>query len=216
VRKRLREGTGTIRTRGADYLAYALLDSLIDRYFPVLDGFFDRLEALEERVHREPGPEVLAELHRVRRDLLVVRRVGWPQRDALRALVWEESPFIGAEVVRYLHSTEQHITQVMEAIDSARETANSMVEIHLSRLSQRTNEIVKVLTLLSSIFIPLTFIAGVYGMNFDYMPELRAKSGYPLVLLAMAAIAGGLLLWFRRRGWFGPSRRRRTRERPGR
>jgi magnesium transporter len=209
VRKRLRDGGGVIRTRGVDYLAYALIDALVDRYFPVLEGFFEQLDALEEEVHAHPGAELLAELHHVRRDLLIVRRIGWPQRDALRSLIYEESPFISADVVRYLHSTEQHITQVMEAIDSARETANSLVEIHLSTLSQRTNEIVKVLTLLSSIFIPLTFIAGVYGMNFDYMPELRARSGYPLTLAAMTAIAGGLLLYFRKRGWFRAARKRR-------
>ncbi len=211
VRKRLREGTGTIRTRGVDYLTYALIDALVDRYFPVLESFFERLEELEEQIHRHPGPEILAELHHVRRDLLILRRVGWPQRDALRSLIYEESPFIGAEVVRFLHSTEQHITQVMEAIDSARETANSLVEIHLSTLSQRTNEIMKVLTVLTSIFIPLTFIVGIYGMNFDYMPELRLRSGYPLSLAAMAALAGGLLLYFRRRGWLGSGRRRKRR-----
>lgn len=211
VRKRLREGTGSIRSRGVDYLAYALLDALIDRYFPVLESFFERLEALEEQIHQQPGPEILAELHHVRRDLLVVRRVGWPQRDALRSLIFEESPFIGEDVVRYLHSTDQHIVQVMEAVDSARETANSLVEIHLSTLSQRTNEIMKLLTVLTSIFIPLTFIAGVYGMNFDYMPELRLRAGYPLSLAAMAALAGGLLLYFRRRGWLGTGRRRKRR-----
>ncbi len=211
VRKRLREGTGTIRTRGVDYLTYALIDALVDRYFPVLEGFFERLEGLEERVHSDPGPEILAELHHVRRDLLIVRRIGWPERDALRSLICEESPFVGDDVVRFLHSTEQHITQVMEAIDSARETANSLVEIHLATLSQRTNEIVKLLTLLSSIFIPLSFVAGVYGMNFEYMPELRARSGYPLALGGMAAIAAGLLVYFRRRGWLGDGRRKRTR-----
>ena len=212
VRERIRAGLGPIRRLGADYLAYALLAAMVDHYFPVLEGFSEDLEDLEDRVHGESSPEVLEELHRVRRGLVVLRRVGWPQREALRALVNEPSPFVGDEVRGYLRSAEQQMTQAMEAVDSARETASGLVELYLSNVSQRTNEIMKVLTLMASVFIPLTFVAGIYGMNFDDMPELHRPNGYPVALGLMAAMAVAMLVWFYRKGWIGsrPRQRRAT------
>jgi magnesium transporter len=203
VRERIREGIGPIRRLGPDYLAYALLDTMVDHYFPRLEASSEQLEDLEERVYGEATPDLLEALHRARRDLVVIRRVGWPQREALRAMVVEPSPFVGDEVRPYLASVEQHMTQAMEAVDAARETATGLVEIYLSNVSQRTNEIMKVLTLMASIFIPLTFIAGIYGMNFEHMPELHDPRGYFVVLAAMVVLAVGMVVYFFRRGWLG-------------
>jgi len=207
VRQRIREGIGPIRRLGPDYLAYALLDTMVDHYFPRLIEVSEQLEDLEERIYDESSHEVLEELHRVRRELVVMRRVGWPQREALRNLSTAPSPFVSDAVRPYLVSTEQHLTQAMEAIDSARETATGLVELHLSNVSQRTNEIMKVLTLMASIFIPLTFIAGIYGMNFDNMPELHNRSGYFIVLGAMVVMAVGMIAYFKRKGWIGGGKR---------
>jgi magnesium transporter len=213
VRERIRAGLGPIRKLGADYLACALLSAMVDHYFPVLEQFSEDIEELEDQVHGESPPEVLEELHRVRRGLVVLRRVGWPQREALRELAVEPSPFVSDEVRDYLRDAEQHMTQAMEAVDSARETASGLVELYLSNVSQRTNEIMKVLTLMASVFIPLTFVAGVYGMNFDDMPELHSRHGYGAALIAMTAMAVAMVVWFYRKGWIGSrgSRRRRPR-----
>jgi magnesium transporter len=210
VRNRLRSGPGRpIRRFGPDYLAYALLDVLVDHYFPIVEHLAAELEDLEEEVNDDPSHETLSQLHGIRRRLVVIRRVGWPQREALRSILQEDSPFISPETLVFLRHTEQHITQIMEAVDSSREMTNGLVDIYLSNVSQRTNEVMKVLTLMASIFIPLTFIAGIYGMNFEFMPELHSPLGYPVALGAMVAVAAGMILFFRRRGWLGSGRRRR-------
>jgi magnesium transporter len=201
VRARLREGIGPIRHQGPDYLAYALLDALVDRYFPIVEELAEQLEDLEERVNDDPDSRTLSELHRIRRQLVVIRRIGWPQREALRSMLVEHASLITPEVKVYLRSTEQHMAQVMEAADSAKEATGGLVEIYLSNVSQKTNDIMKVLALMASIFIPLTFVAGIYGMNFESMPELSSAWGYPIVLLTMLLVAGGMILYFRRRGW---------------
>ena len=202
VRAQIREGVEEIRNHGVDYLAYALIDAVVDRYFPVVQELAERLEDLEAEVAERAHPSQLVRIQRVRRALTVIRRVGWPQREALGELAREPSAFFGDGARVYLRDAEQHIRQIVELADSSRELAGLATEIYLSQVGQRTNEVMKVLTLVSSIFIPLTFIAGVYGMNFDYMPELHAKLGYPIVMLFMGAVALGLILWFRRRGWW--------------
>ena len=202
VRDAILRGSGPIRQLGADYLAYALLDAVVDRYFPVVEALSSDLEDLESEVTQHPSPDLLARLQRVRRALAAVRRVGWPQREALGELAREPSPFVSNEVRVYLRDVEQHVRQIIELADSSRELAGLVTEIYLTQLSHRTNEVMKVLTLVSSIFIPLTFVVGIYGMNFDVMPELHWRFGYPAVLLATGAIALGLILWFRRRGWW--------------
>lgn len=208
VRDRIRDGTGRpIRRLGPSYLLYALLDTLVDHYYPVVEALGERLDALEEQVNDNPDPRALSELHEIRRDLVLIRRIGWPLREALRNLCVEPTPFVSEEVRVFLRHTESHFTQIMEAVDSARDMTTGLADIYLSSVSQRTNEIMKVLTLMASIFIPLTFLAGIYGMNFENMPELRQPWGYPLVLLGMAAGAVGMLQYFRRKGWIGTSRR---------
>jgi len=209
VRQRLREGIGPIRSSGPDYLAYALIDTLIDRYYPIAERLAHDLEDLEEdAVSTSPDPNVLERIHHDRRLLVVLRRVGRPQREAVRDLATVESTFVDADVRTYLRDTLDHISQVIELADSAHEMSVGLMEIYLSNVGQRTNEIMKVLTLMASIFIPLSFIAGVYGMNFDHMPELHKSWGYPLALATMASVAAGLLLFFRRRGWIGRRRNR--------
>jgi magnesium transporter len=214
VRERLRAGTGPMRSAGPAYLAYALLDTAIDRYYPIVEALSHALEDLEEEA---VGPaadlEVLEEIHEHRRRLVVLRRIGRPQREAIRDLAYVESPFVPPEVRTFLRDTCDHVSQVIELADSAHEMATGLTEIYLSNVGQRTNEIMKVLTLVGSVFIPLSFVAGVYGMNFDEIPGIHQPWGYPLTLAGMAGVAAAMLLYFRRRGWLGGALRARPRRR---
>jgi len=203
VRGRLEDGLGPMRGEGADYLCYALIDAMVDRYYPVAEDLSESLGDLEEIVIEHPHPEVLARIHTLRRQLVVLRRIGWPQREAISAMIREQSPYLGDRARLYLRDTQDHIAQIVEFVDSAREWANDLAEAYLSNVSHRTNEIMKVLTLMASIFIPLTFVAGIYGMNFEYMPELAVRYGYFVVLFVMLVLGGGMYLLFKRRGWIG-------------
>lgn len=209
VRERIRAGNARIRTSGVDYLAYALLDALVDRYYPVVDDLSEQLDALEDDVLEDAMPEDLARLHHIRRDLAALRRVAWPQREMLSALSRSDSAFIGDETRVYLRDPEEHMGQIAGRLDFCREVAVGLMDLHLSTMGHRQNEIMKVLTLMASIFIPLTFIAGIYGMNFENMPELHSRNGYFVVLAIMVAMAVALVGWFRHRGWLGRPRRRR-------
>ncbi len=213
VRERVQDGIGPLRREGPDYLAYALIDAMIDRYYPVAQRLSDRLEELEDCVVESPEPGLLVRIHVARRQLVVLRRVGWPQREAIGAMLREPTPYIGEKTKRYLKDTYDHIAQIVELIDSSREMASDLAESYLSNVSHRTNEIMKVLTLMASIFIPLTFIAGIYGMNFRNMPELAMRDGYFVILGVMVLLAVGMTLYFRRRGWIG-SKGGRDRESP--
>ncbi len=205
VRERIHAGLGAIRKEGPDYLAYAMIDAMVDRYYPVAQRLSDGLEVLEDIVVDNPHPEVLARIHGLRRQLVVLRRVGWPQREAISALLRERTPFFGDATKVFLRDTHDHIAQIVELIDSSREMASDLAESYLSNVSHRTNEIMKVLTLMASIFIPLTFVAGIYGMNFENMPELNSRIGYFVVLGVMIILAVAMAIFFRRRGWIGAS-----------
>lgn len=205
VRMRIRAGKGLIRRSGPDYLAYALIDAVLDGYYPVLEELGDRLQAIEERILREVRPSSQRSIHRIRRDLLVLRRAVWPQREAVGALVREESPLITAQVRQYLRDCLDHAVQILDVIDTYRELASSLMDTHMSAVGQRSNEVMKVLTIMASIFIPLTFMAGLYGMNFDYLPELHYRWAYPGLLSLMLLVAAGMLFYFRRRHWLGGS-----------
>ena len=202
VRERIRLG-GFVRTMGADYLTYALVDVLIDGYYPIVEGLGDRLESLEERLIEKPTKALLSEIHRVRRELLTLVRVVHQQRDAVGAMMRADHPLVSDAVRVYLRDSLDHALQISDVLDTFREIALGLMEVYHSSVSHRTNEIIKVLTILSSIFIPLTFIVGVYGMNFEYMPELHWKHGYAVTWGLMLAVAGGLLVYFRRSGWIG-------------
>ncbi len=209
VRQRLRAGRGRIRGAGADYLAYALLDAVVDHYFPILEDSGERLATLQDEVFLRPEQSQIAAIHRVKHELLALRRAIWPLREVLTALQREEYELIGDETRVYVRDCYDHVIQLMDVVELYREMASGLVDAYLSAVSFRSNEVMKVLTIVGAIFIPLTFIAGIYGMNFDpsaspwNMPELGWAFGYPVALGAMAVVAAGLLLYFRHRRWIG-------------
>ncbi len=215
VRQRLRQHKGSIRSLGADYLAYALLDAAIDGYFPALERRGEDIEHLEDLVVAQPNQNLVSVIHETKRDLLDLRRAVWPQREMLNALMRQEGGFIEDKTRVYLRDCYDHTIQLIDIIETYREICSSLIEIYLSSLSNRMNEIMKVLTIVATIFIPLSFIAGVYGMNFDVkaspwnMPELTWTWGYPFALGLMLSVAAGLLFIFYRRGWIGRSSRSR-------
>jgi magnesium transporter len=202
VRERLR-ARGPMRGLGADYLAYALLDAVIDGYFPVVEALGELLDELEEDVVERPGRGALVRLHAVRRILLTLHREMWRQRDALSQMMRSEGTPFGPAVRVYLRDAHDHAMQVLDAIETYRETTVGLMDVYLSSVNNRLGEVMKTLTVMATIFIPLTFIVGVYGMNFVDMPELHWRWGYPAVWVVMTTVAVGLLLWFRRRGWLG-------------
>ncbi|MEX0269934.1 magnesium/cobalt transporter CorA [Leptolyngbyaceae cyanobacterium UHCC 1019] len=208
IRERIRTSKGTICCNGADYLTYALLDSIIDGFFPVLEIYGEQLEELEDEVVANPNRQTLQKIHELKRQLLTLRRAIWPQRDAINALIRDGSDLISNDVRVYLRDCYDHTIQVLDMVETYRELASSLMDIYLSSVSNKMNEVMKVLTVTSSIFIPLTFIAGVYGMNFNpekspfNMPELNAYWGYPICLAVMLAIAIAMVALFWRRGWF--------------
>jgi magnesium transporter len=203
VREALRHGRGRARDAGADYLAYLLADAVIDAYFPVLDELAERMHALEEEALAPMSSEgTLSRLTRLRHDLMTVRRAVWPMREVATVLQREETSLVTAETRVFLRDAYDHAVQALEIVESLRETAVSVMEVFLSVQNQRLNEVMKVLTVIATIFIPLTFIASIYGMNFKHMPELEARWGYPAVLGVMLLTAGGMIAYFRRRGWW--------------
>ena len=209
VRERLRGQRGQIRSAKSDYLAYALLDAVIDGYFPVLEKCGEQLEELEDAVMDEANHHQTARIHAMKRDLLALRRAIWPQRDMINGLIRDPSRFITDQTRIYLRDCYDHCIQLMDLLETYREIAAALVDVHLSSMSARMNEIMKVLTIIATIFIPLGFVASLYGMNFNprisrwNMPELEWAFGYFYVLGLMAAIAIGLLVYFWRKGWIG-------------
>jgi magnesium transporter len=202
VRDRITTSKGSIRKMGADYLLYTLVDAIIDGFFPVLEEYGEQLELLEDEVVANPSRQTLERIHRMKRELLSLRRAIWPQRDAINTLIRDESHLISHEVRIYLRDCYDHTVQVLDMVETYREVASSLMDIYLSSVSNKMNEIMKFLTVISSIFIPLTFIAGVYGMNFEHMPELKTRSGYFICLGAMIIVAIVQLALFWRKGWF--------------
>ncbi|MHC5111010.1 MAG: magnesium/cobalt transporter CorA [Planctomycetota bacterium] len=203
IRKRIRQGGPVIRGSGPSYLTYALLDAVIDAYYPLLETFGEKLEALEGEIVGNPEPTMLHEIHRAKTDLLSLRRAIWPQREMINALIRDENPLVSDTVRVYLRDCYDHCVQIMDAIETYRELAGGLMDLYLSSVGNRQNEVMKVLTIMASIFIPLTFMAGIYGMNFENMPELRTAWGYPLLLAGMAAVAAGMVVYFRRKRWLG-------------
>ncbi|MBK6516309.1 MAG: magnesium/cobalt transporter CorA [Polyangiaceae bacterium] len=213
VRNRIRNGRGTIRTQGSDYLAHAILDAVIDGFFPVLEHYGETLEQLELQLLRTQHASS-THIFAVKRDLLELRRAIWPQRDLLSQVVRDESPHIAEETRRYYRDTYDHAVQIMDMVETFREVTSSLTDLLMTGASNRLNEVMKVLTIVSTIFLPMTFVAGVYGMNFDpdashlNMPELRWAYGYPFSLALMVGSAALLLLFYRWRGWIGSGRDR--------
>lgn len=213
VRERLRKSpNGRIRGSGSDYLGYALIDAVIDSFFPVLEACGERLGDLEQKVLDQPSPGVVQDIYALKRDLLALRRAVWPLRDMANALIRDESRLISDRTRLFLRDCYDHCVQLMDMLESYREVASGLIDIHLSSVTAHTNEAMKFLTLIATIFIPLSFVAGIYGMNFDpeaspwNMPELDWYLGYPFALGLMLLVAAGFLIAFYRKGWLGGRR----------
>ncbi len=203
VRDRIRNGKGRVRKMHADYLAYTLLDAVVDGYFTVLEQLGDRISDIDDRlVEGGQATEHLRGIHGLKQELIYIRRCAWPLRELVNALQKLESDLIGPGLHLYLRDLYDHTVQIIDTIETYRELLSSMTDLHLSIAGNHMNQVMKVLTIIATIFIPLTFIAGVYGMNFTHMPELHTGWGYPAVLLLMAACAGGMLYYFKRKHWW--------------
>jgi magnesium transporter len=202
VREAIRQGRGRVREAGADYLAYLLVDAVVDAYFPVVEQFGERIQGLESAAIDDASPIVLVQMQRLRHQLLGLRRAVWPMREAVVVLQREESELVTPETRLFLRDVYDHAVQALEIVESLRETAVSVMEVYLSVQNQRLNEVMKVLTVIATIFIPLTTIASIYGMNFKHMPELEWRYGYAWALGLMLASALGMITYFRRRGWW--------------
>jgi magnesium transporter len=207
VRERVRNATGRVRTAGADYLFYTLLDCLVDGYFSIMENSEEAIDHLEEQITDDPKPVILRELRQTRRRLIFLRKSVWPLREAVSVLCRGDSDLIREDSLPYLRDVYDHAVQVMDTIESFRDVVSGMQDTYLGNVSNRMNEVMKMLTIIATIFIPLTFIAGIYGMNFRpeaspwNMPELEWYWGYPAVLLVMALVVGAMLVYFRRKRW---------------
>jgi magnesium transporter len=209
LRKRIKKRRGKIRTMSSDYLAYSILDAVIDSYFPVLENYGDRLEALEDEILEEPVSHLLPQIHQIKRDLLTMRRAIWPLRDAINSLNRDASGFVTDETKFYLRDCYDHTLRVIDLIETYRQIAADLMDVYLSSVNNKMNEVIKFLTVVSTVFIPPTFIAAVYGMNFNSsasrwnMPELNWQIGYPLCLTLMAVFSLAMLGYLHARGWIG-------------
>lgn len=207
LRERIRKGKSRIRNLKADYLVYTIMDSVIDHYFPLLEAYGEKIEILEDDVLESPDSGIMPQIQKTRHGLLTLRRIIWPVRDILNKALSEEADFFEASTRIYLRDCYDHSITAIDLLETYREVCSSLSDIYLSSLSNRMNEVMRVLTLIATIFIPLTFIAGIYGMNFDpsrspwNMPELKWYWGYPLVLLIMAGVAFGMIILFKRKKW---------------
>ena len=201
VRDRLRKGKGRIRKRPPDYLAYALIDAIVDHYFIVLEKLGERVEALEEELITNPSPKTLQTIHHMKRELIFLRKSVWPLRELIGGLERGESSLVDEKTTVFLRDVYDHTIQVIDMVETLRDMVSGMLDVYLSSVSNKMNEVMKVLTIIATIFIPLTFIAGIYGMNFEFMPELKWHWAYPMVWVIIIAIGITMLLYFRRKKW---------------
>jgi len=201
VRDRLRGGKGRLRQSGADYLLYALVDAIVDQYFAVVEVFGEQIEALQDLVVSDPKPETLHQIHSLKRQLLFLRRAVWPLREAMHNLSRSEGPFLRESTKLFFRDVYDHVVQIVDTIETLREMVSASLDIYLSSISYRLNAVMKVLTIITTIFMPLTFLVGLYGMNFEHMPELKWEWGYPLVLGIMVAITIAMLGFFKLKKW---------------
>src|SRR6185369_16099561 len=201
VRLRLRNEKGQLRQAGVDYLLHALLDVIVDNYFLVLEKLADRIEEIENELIEKPSSDTLHAIYRLKREMLFLHKAVWPLREVVGRLQRRDSELIQESTVLYLRDLYDHTVQVLETLETLRDMVSGMLDIYLSSVSNRLNEVMKVLTVIATIFKPLSFIVGLYGMNFKHMPELEWRYGYPAVLLLMAAIFIGMLAYFRKKRW---------------
>ncbi len=201
IRDRIRGEKGRVRKMGADYLAYCLIDAIVDNYFKILEKLGEKIETLEEKLLINPTPRTSQAIHRLKREMIFLRKSIWPMRELISGLQRGESKMITGPTKIYLRDVYDHTIQIIDTMETMRDMVSGMIDVYLSSISNKMNEVMKVLTIIATIFIPLTFVAGVYGMNFRYMPEIDWNLGYPIVLLIMAFIALLMVLFFRRKRW---------------
>ena len=201
VRERLRTGKGIVRQRGSDYLAYCLIDAIVDHYFQIMENLEERILSLDQEVVDDARPEVLQRIHGLKNDLVFLRRSLWPLREMLARLYRDPLPPIKQDTRPFLRDVHDHTIRVIEILESFQEILSGLMDIYMSSISNRMNNIMKVLTIIATIFIPLTFIAGVYGMNFQHMPELAWRWSYPAVLGVMVLVLVGMLIFFKHKKW---------------
>lgn len=202
VRKRIEKNIGRIRRVGADYLAYALMDAVVDNYFYILEKLGTEVEKLQDRVMENPDRETLSQIYHLKREMIFLRKAIWPLREVMSAFQRREYGLIQEDTYKYLRDLYDHVFQVLDAVETYREMVAGMMDIYLSTVSNKMNSEMKILSVVATVFIPLTFIAGIYGMNFKNMPELEYSWGYPLILGIMVTVAIGMLLFFKRKDWF--------------
>ena len=201
VRERLLANRGRVRKHGPDYLAYTLIDAVVDHYFSILETLGERIESLGEEMTTDPKREDLESIRHLKRELLFMRKSVWPLREVLSGIQREESPLVHESTQPYLRDVYDHSIQIIDTVETFRDMVSGLMDLYLSSISNRMNEVMKVLTIIATIFIPLSFVAGLYGMNFIFMPELQWRYGYYAVLGVMLAMGGGMLLYFKRRKW---------------
>jgi len=201
IRNRLRQAKGRVRKLGADYLFYALMDAVVDCYFNAIERIGDKLEIIEEEIISEPTRESLVQLYSLKREVIYLRKQVWPLRDMVSNLIRTENTLMSDNTQIFLRDLQDHTTRIIDTVETYRDLLSGIMDIHLSTNSNKMNEVMKVLTIMSSIFIPVTFIAGVYGMNFDNMPEIHTKNGYYITWAVMLAVILGLVFYFKRKKW---------------
>lgn len=201
IRERIRNNIGRIRKLGADYLVYSLIDAIVDNYFIIIEKLDEEIENLEDKVIIQPNPSNVQAIHKLKRDLIFLRKSVWPLREVISFLEKGESPLVLESTNIYLRDVYGHTIQVMDTVETLRDIISGILDIYLSSINTRMNEIMKMLTIIATIFIPLTFVTGIYGMNFQYMPEIKWFWGYPVVLSIMVAIGIGMLIYFKRKKW---------------
>jgi magnesium transporter len=205
IHQRLQSPSARLRRNGADYLVYAILDACVDGCYPILENLGEQIELLEHQVLEHSTPDLLRQIHAIKNLLARIRRSIWPQREMVQSLLATDSPFLTDVAREYLRDTCDHCSQLADVVDMYRESTTSLVNTYMSAVAHRSNEIMKVLTLLTSVFVPPTFLAGIYGMNFAGMPELNFPGAYPIALTLMSAMIAGTLLYFYQRGWLSSS-----------
>jgi len=201
VRERLQGGRGRLRHSGVDYLLHALVDAIVDQYFSVLELLSEKIEGLQDMVITDSNPEMLRQIHALKRELLFLRRAVWPLREAMNNLSRSECPLLQESTKVFFRDVYDHVVQIVDTIETLREMVSASLDIYLSSISYKLNAVMKVLTIITTIFMPLSFIAGIYGMNFEQMPELKFRWGYPIVLAVMVLVGVGMLVMFRRKRW---------------
>jgi magnesium transporter len=201
IRERIRKNKGRVRKAGADYLAYALIDSIVDNYFVILEQLGEEIENAEQELAVNPTPETLQAIRTFKKETIFLRKSIWPLREVANSLERGESSLVDKSTLIYLRDVYDHTIQIIDAVESYRDMLSGMLDVYLSSISNRMNEVMKVLTIFAAIFIPLTFVAGVYGMNFSFMPELGWRWGYFGILLVMAIIAAVMIVYFKRKRW---------------